>query len=107
VDWSDTPAEEVAHNPLRLLQEKWVLRLVYALLKLGSSGYNELGRRVGINVATLGQRLRAMEEAGLINRTVVRQKPMQYAYTLTASGTALQTILRAMEQWASREPIAR
>ncbi|WP_373512178.1 winged helix-turn-helix transcriptional regulator [Persicitalea sp.] len=105
LDWDTNQGGEETHEgrqPIQLLQQKWVLRIVLALLESGSAGYNELSRIVGVNVTTLGHRLREMEAGGLIDRTVVTSKPLRYSYTLTAAGAALQTVLKTTEQWVSQ-----
>ena len=50
-----------AGSAIEILQEKWVLHIVHALLG-GPKGFNELGREVGgCNPTTLTQRLARLE----------------------------------------------
>ncbi|HZU76444.1 MAG TPA: helix-turn-helix domain-containing protein, partial [Dehalococcoidia bacterium] len=52
------------HAAIQLLQEKWTLHIVRALLD-GPLGFNELGRRCGgCNPATLKLRLDRLESIG-------------------------------------------
>ena len=47
----------------------------------------------------LSESLTALEEHGLIERTVVEQKPVRVEYSLTDGGRALETVLESMVEW--------
>lgn len=102
LNWTpdNQPATE-PENPIQFLQQKWAFRIVYALLTTGSSGYNELGRAVGVNVTTLGHRLRELEEVGILTKTVLSVQPLKHEYALTESGKALNEIIRAVASWTN------
>jgi len=103
LNWNPNQPDQAAdgRQPIQLLQQKWVLRIVDALLKSGGSGYNELGKAVGVNVTTLGHRLRELEDADIITRTVVKIQPLQHRYTLTEAGTALKAVIDGVERWTA------
>lgn len=85
-----------------LLQEKWVLSIVYVLLR-GPIGFNEVGRGAGaVNATTLAQRLARLERAGLVTRTVQSVMPPRTTYELTEAGTELGPIIEALGAWSSR-----
>jgi DNA-binding HxlR family transcriptional regulator len=86
------------HASIQLLQEKWSLYIIRALLA-GPMGFNELGRAVGANPTTLSQRLDRLEEAGVLRRTIHSTMPPKTSYALTAAGIALQDVLDAIERW--------
>ncbi len=84
---------------LTLLQEKWVLFIVYNLLQ-GALGFNELSRRaINVNSRTLSQRLDLLEQHGLISRTVQSSIPPRTSYELTDVGMALRPIIEAIVAW--------
>lgn len=90
------------HEAIQVLQEKWTLHIVRALLD-GPMGFNELGRAVGgCNPATLKVRLDRLEALGVLRRTVHSYMPPRTSYDLTASGVALQRVIEAIDGW-SRE----
>src|ERR1044071_3341261 len=64
------PAYCPAYATLNLLNKRWNLHIVRALLD-GKKRFNELSRERGINPRTLSCRLRFLEEEGLVTRTVV------------------------------------
>jgi len=83
-----------------LLQEKWNLLIVSQLLK-STCGFNELSRKAkGVNATTLSQRLSALEEAGVITKTIHSTMPPRTSYELTEAGRALKPVLDAIEEWS-------
>lgn len=97
---AEIPAEHAYPEALALLQEKWVLFIVDALLA-GAGGFNDLARRLdGLNSATLAQRLRRLEQAGLVTRRVHGLMPPRTSYELTPRGAALRGVLDAVRDWA-------
>ncbi len=90
------------YDSIELLQEKWVLHIVRALLS-GPHGFNELSRAVGgANTTTLSQRLDHLERLGLVSKTVESTMPPKTRYELTESGAELQSIIDAIDAWARR-----
>jgi DNA-binding HxlR family transcriptional regulator len=88
------------HDSIDLLQEKWVLHIVRALLD-GPRGFNELARAVGgVNTTTLTARLERLEREGVVSKTVESTMPPRTRYALTEGGVALQGVIDAIEAWA-------
>ena len=88
------------YDAISVLQEKWTLHIVRALLQ-GPQGFNELGRAVGgCNPATLKARLDHLEELGLVQRTVHSYMPPRTSYELAEAGEALQRVIDAIDEWA-------
>ena len=91
-----------AHRAIAVLQEKWVMGIIWELLK-GKCGFNELARRVGgCNSATLTQRLEQLEHMQLITKATdsdVTGKLARSIYDLTDAGRELQVVLNAIESW--------
>jgi DNA-binding HxlR family transcriptional regulator len=85
---------------IELLQEKWTLHIVRALLD-GPLGFNELGRAVGANPTTLTQRLEHLERLEILRRTVHSMMPPRTSYALTPAGVALQDVIEAIGKWGT------
>lgn len=83
-----------------LLQEKWNLHIIRALL-VGPMGFNELGRAVHANPSTLAQRLERLETNGVVERTVHSVMPPRTSYALTCAGRALQNVIDAIDRWGN------
>jgi len=93
------PARCAAGSAIEILQEKWVLHIVHALLN-GPMGFNELGREVGgCNPTTLTQRLARLEELGVVEKET-NALPQRCAYSLTSSGHDLERVIVAIRGWA-------
>jgi DNA-binding HxlR family transcriptional regulator len=87
-----------------LLERRWQLSIIYAALT-GALRFNEFADAVaGISPRMLSERLRELEGAGLIERTVVPSSPPSVEYRLTARGRRLAPIIEAMQTYA-REPV--
>src|SRR5690606_16901778 len=90
------------YDSIELLQEKWVLHIVRALLR-GPHGFNELSRAVGgANTTTLSQRLEHLERLALVEKTIESTMPPKTRYELTPASRELQTIIDAIDAWARR-----
>jgi len=88
------------YDSIQLLQEKWVLHIVRALLA-GPHGFNELARAVGgVNTTTLSNRLEHLERLGVVSKTVESTMPPRSRYELSSSGAALHEVIEAIDAWA-------
>jgi DNA-binding HxlR family transcriptional regulator len=56
----------------------------------------------GVNPATLTQRLKTLERAGIINRHPISDAPRHVEYDLTDKGRDLLSVLNAMGDWVKR-----
>ena len=86
-------------NSLDIVGDKWSLLVVRDLLH-GKRTYGELAgspERIPTNI--LADRLKRLEGAGIIVSTPYQQRPVRYAYTLTAKGNALGDVLLAFVRW--------
>ncbi len=87
-----------ANAVLNLLSGRWTLHIVRSLLD-GKTRFNEIARANGLNPVTLRERLRGLEEEGVVTRTVVSEMPPHVEYTLTAKGLALNGVFESLAQW--------
>lgn len=84
---------------IEVLQEKWVLHIVHALLT-GPKGFNAIGREVGgCNPTTLTQRLTRLETLGLIVKAE-GDGTCRACYRLTEAGAQLEGVIGAIHRWA-------
>ena len=86
----------------RLLGQKHVLRVLWALVERSPRRFNELREDVGANTATMTDRLRQMERLGLVRRDVIRVLPRRVEYRLTPMGRELVKIFRPMVRWRAK-----
>ena len=92
------PACPVA-TTVQLIGSKWKLLILRNLL-MRPWRFNELRRDLeGISQKVLTDSLRAMEEDGIITRTVYPEVPPRVEYALSPLGESMRPILDAMEAW--------
>jgi DNA-binding HxlR family transcriptional regulator len=83
-----------------LLERRWQLSIIYAAVT-GALRFNEFADVVaGISPRMLAERLRDLESAGLIERTVLPTSPPTVEYRLTARGRRLGPVIEAMRAYA-------
>lgn len=84
---------------LMLISNRWNVLILRDLME-GTKRFGELKKSLGnISQKVLTANLRAMEENGLLIRTVYAQVPPKVEYTLTDTGYSLKPVLDAMVQW--------
>ncbi|MFD4278021.1 helix-turn-helix domain-containing protein [Streptomyces cyaneofuscatus] len=92
----DYCAIEVA---MEVLGGRWKLVILKQLLG-GKQRFSELKRAMPqITARMLTRQLRAMEEDGLVERTVYREVPPRVEYTLTETGRGLDEIAGMLDDW--------
>ncbi len=81
--------------------DRWTLLLVSALLD-GPRRFNDLVDDVGgIAPNVLSQRLRQLEQHGIVVATPYSTRPPRFVYQLTGSGLELAGVLRLLAQWGA------
>lgn len=86
-------------NTLDILGDKWTLLVVRDMF-LGKKTYGEFlasPERIPTNI--LAERLKRLEQHGIIDRTPYQQAPVRYAYHLTPRGRKLSGVMQAITQW--------
>jgi len=85
---------------LDLIGDKWTLLVVRDLL-FGKTRYKEF-QDSAENIPTnlLADRLKKLEQLGMIEKTAYQDNPLRYEYHLTETGRSLSPIIRAIVAWA-------
>lgn len=87
---------------MNLLNEKWTLHILRELLE-GKCRFNELSHRLGgVNSRTLSDRLRLLEEEGIVTRHVLHTIPPWVEYELTEKGRDLNKIIESIADWGCK-----
>lgn len=88
---------------LDLVGDKWSLVVVRDMLT-GKKRFGEfLGSPEGIPTNILANRLKRMEESGVLSKKPYQERPTRFAYALTDRGESLLPILQAMCRWANTQ----
>ena len=85
-----------------LLNGKWTLHILRELMD-GHKRFNEINRALGaVSSRTVCDRLRTLEEQGLLTREIKHTIPPWVEYTLTEKGQALNAVIDSLSSWAER-----
>lgn len=88
------------HRAIELIGKRWNGVILRDLLA-GPTRFSELRSRIpGITDTMLAQRLRELEDAGLVSREIVESRPILVQYQLTEIGRDLSPILGAIASWS-------
>ncbi|MFN2644354.1 MAG: winged helix-turn-helix transcriptional regulator [Burkholderiales bacterium] len=87
---------------LDIAGDRWTLLIVRDLLR-GRDTFGKLASSdEAIPTNILADRLKRMEHAGLIEATPYQERPVRYAYGLTAKGRDLAEVLGALARWGKK-----
>ena len=90
------------HKAVELIGRRWSGAVIQLLLR-GPARFAELRHSIpDISDRMLSERLRELEEEGIVARTVIPETPVRVEYSLTAKGRALEPALGAIGKWAER-----
>jgi DNA-binding HxlR family transcriptional regulator len=93
------PVPEEVRKAADLLERRWVISVVWASLE-GAVRFNEFRQAVeGVPPRTLTERLRELEQAGVLERRLVNASPPYAEYRLTERGRRLAPVVQAMGAW--------
>ena len=81
---------------------KWTLLILRDLFE-GTRRFGELRASLtGISPKTLTDKLRELEQAGIIKRKIYPEVPPRVEYSLTDIGASLKPVLDAMHKWGTK-----
>src|ERR671911_1340810 len=99
---SATPDETALAAALSSVGDRWTLLVVSALLD-GPRRFGDLQAEVtGIAPNVLSQRLRRLENEGLVIAQPYSERPPRFVYELSEAGRGLAGVLRLLADWGAR-----
>jgi DNA-binding HxlR family transcriptional regulator len=88
------------HRAVELIGRRWTGAILRALLA-NVNRFSDLAATVpGLSDRMLAERLKELEAEGIVCRTVIPETPVRIEYTLTQKGRALESVIRAVADWA-------
>ena len=89
-------------DAVELIGRRWTGAIVRALLT-GANRFGEILARIpGLSDRLLSERLRELESAGIVVRTVYPEVPVRIEYHLTEKGLELEQIVGVISAWAEK-----
>lgn len=87
---------------MELIGQRWNSAILLALAR-GATRFSEVIASVpGLSDRLLAQRLKVLEQAGLVTREVIPTTPVRIVYGLTDRGRELMRSLQPLTQWGVR-----
>jgi DNA-binding HxlR family transcriptional regulator len=97
----EVPLDQPALQRLAVLARRWAPHVLVVPAQ-GPLRFNELDRPVpGLSRRMMIERLRELEEAGLVERVVNPGPPITSTYQLTETGNGLRPALKTLYRWAA------
>ena len=86
---------------MELLSKRWTALIVYQLLS-GPLRFREIDNALpNLSGKVLSERLKELESAEIINRSVYPETPVRIEYSLTEKGRALSPVFDNIMEWAN------
>lgn len=82
-----------------LLSQRWTGLIIYQLLS-GPKRFCHLETTIGVSGKVLSERLKDLEQEGIVRREIYPETPVRIEYSLTDKGLAFEPILRGIEDWS-------
>jgi DNA-binding HxlR family transcriptional regulator len=99
---SNTNQQDVMHQALKIFGDVWNLSIVRVLSET-TQRFNELQRNLGnISPTTLTDRLKKLENYGLIAQEKQTVDQLSVIYSLTKKGKKMLPILEAIESFSKK-----
>lgn len=87
---------------VEVLGKKWT-GLIIRILLAGRKRFGEFKTQAPeLSDRILSERLKELEDEGIVNRLVSNTKPVLIEYELTQKGLALEPMVQSIQAWAER-----
>lgn len=87
---------------LNIIGDRWTLLVLHEILT-GQTTFNQIKKALtGISSKLLSERLKYLEESGLVTAVLYSEHPPRYRYDLTDSGRDLEPVFNSILMWGAR-----
>lgn len=84
---------------MAILGQRWTGMIIYQLLT-GPQRFCSIESAIGVSGRVLSERLKDLENEGIVKREVYPESPVRIEYSLTEKGMALEPLMRDIEKWS-------
>ncbi|WP_273836016.1 winged helix-turn-helix transcriptional regulator [Guptibacillus sedimenti] len=84
---------------MSLLSQRWTGLIIHQLLE-GPQRFCNVETSISISGRVLSERLKDLEQQGIVIRNVYPETPVRIEYSLSDKGYALAPVLQEIENWA-------
>lgn len=86
----------------QILGKKWS-GLIIEVLLLGNRRFKEISEEIkGVSDRVLVERLKELEEEGIVLRTEFSHGPVKVIYSLTKKGKDLNDVMKEIQRWSDK-----
>lgn len=90
------------HWAAELIGKRWTGALIRVLMN-GPMRFSEILEAIpGIHDPVLSQRLKELEQVGIVERRVYPEAPVRIEYALTEKGRELERAIEELQRWAEK-----
>jgi DNA-binding HxlR family transcriptional regulator len=90
------------HKAIEFIGKRWMGSIIYTLME-GPKRYHEIISSIpGISDRLLTERLRDLENEGLIVKNVITTSPKKVEYELTPTGKELDEVIHVLMKWVKK-----
>lgn len=86
---------------LSVVGDRWTL-LILRELTMGNRRFDDLQAQTGMSSNLLAQRLRRLEEEGVIERRLYQDRPKRYEYHATEKGREFDAMILMLRNWGMK-----
>lgn len=84
---------------MTILSQRWTGMIIYQLLA-GPQRFCTIESSIGVSGRVLSERLKDLENEGIVRREVHPETPVRIEYSLTEKGKALEPLMKEIEIWS-------
>ncbi|HEU5012482.1 MAG TPA: helix-turn-helix domain-containing protein [Roseiflexaceae bacterium] len=89
-------------HAIEIIGKRWT-GLILKVLMAGPLRFNEIAEQLQvISDRMLSERLKELEQEGVVERRVLPETPVRVEYALTEKGRALAPVIQAIECWGEQ-----
>ncbi|WP_150265825.1 winged helix-turn-helix transcriptional regulator [Paenibacillus tepidiphilus] len=82
-----------------IIGRRWTGLIIYQLLQ-GPQRFSEIEAALPISGRLLSERLKELEQEGIVLREVFPETPVRIQYSLTDKGRGLESVIRDLQEWS-------
>jgi DNA-binding HxlR family transcriptional regulator len=86
---------------MTMINKRWTGLIVYQLL-FGAQRFSEIEGALPISGRLLSERLKELEEEGIVTRQVFAEVPVRVEYALTEKGRELEPVIKGIQEWSDK-----
>ncbi|MFB7141130.1 winged helix-turn-helix transcriptional regulator [Gottfriedia sp. NPDC056225] len=84
---------------VELISKRWAILIIFQLLS-GTQRFCTIESTLPISGRVLSERLKDLEQAGIVKRHVYPETPVRIEYSLTEKGFALEPVIKELMKWS-------